>query len=64
LLRAIAAALSGHDRLAASCFRELSELFPEVLSDPEEYIRRWVRYDDLVKTILDGLRLAGQMAER
>jgi len=55
LLRTATAALAGEDGFAAACHRELAEIFPEVAADPTEYIRKFVRYDDLFEKILEGL---------
>jgi TolB-like protein len=62
LLRAATAALAGENSLAASCQRELVDIFPEVAANPAEYIKQYVRYDDLVEKVLEGLVKAARAA--
>lgn len=62
LLRAAAAGLQDKERPAASAWRELSELFPEVGSDPASYIRAYVRADTHVNTLLKGIEKAAAAA--
>jgi len=58
LLHAAAAGLAGRSSEAASAYRELAELYPEVADNPEPYIRAYVHFDTQVEIILEGLETA------
>ena len=58
LLQASTAALAGNTLAAATSLREFDELFPEIAADPAPYIRKYVRADRHVATILEGLERA------
>jgi adenylate cyclase len=62
LLRAATAGLAGKETVAASAYREYADLFPEVAADPVTYIRRFVRADDFVNVLLEGLANAKAMS--
>jgi tetratricopeptide (TPR) repeat protein len=58
LLHAAAAALAGRATEAVSAFRQLAELFPEVVDEPEAYVRAYIHDDAQVAIILEGLEAA------
>jgi TolB-like protein len=58
LLHAAAAALADRGSEAASASRQLAKLFPEVVDDPEAYVRAYIHDDAQVAIILKGLEAA------
>lgn len=60
LCRAAAAGHLGKATEAGASSRELAMLFPEVASDPADYIRSLVRDEELVGLMLEGLEKAAQ----
>jgi adenylate cyclase len=61
LVRAATAGLAGNETVAVSAYREYTELFPEVAGDPVRYIKWFVRPDEHVSALLEGLEKAKGM---
>lgn len=50
--------------MAVPAYQEYTELFPEVAADPVPYIKWFIRPDDQVNALLDGLEKAKGMVEK
>lgn len=64
LLRASIAAMSGDHSVAATSYRELEALFPEVIEDAGSYIASYVHFDRHFDALQNGLDIASKMAGR